>query len=72
MESLCGGGTLENTLGKQLEHVQRAVLIGIFAALRTTPTMALNAILLCTLTELTGLLRHKLIVDLGKLGIRGT
>ncbi|XP_054085715.1 uncharacterized protein LOC128921627 isoform X1 [Zeugodacus cucurbitae] len=42
------------TLAKQLERVQRAALIGISGALRTTPTMALNAILHVASVDIAG------------------
>ena len=43
-----------STLAKKLERVQRAALIGISGALRTTPTLALNAILNIAPVDIAG------------------
>ena len=44
----------KTTLAKKLERVQRAALIGISGALRTTPTIALNAILNIAPVDIAG------------------
>ncbi len=44
------------TLAKKLERVQRAALIEVSGALRTTPTIALNAILNISAVDIAG--RH--------------